>query len=782
MSASGMELTPKTIGSPIKRREDPVLITGGATYVDDIVLPDLHYMALVRSPYAHAHIREIDISRARALPGVVAVLTHDDVKHLGPLPVASRPEGMPASTRHALTGDKVRHVGEPVAAVVATSRYGARDAALAARVEYEPLPPIVDVEEAVRTGAPLVHDELGTNVGTTLLTREGDIEAAFRAAHRVVRAHLVNQRVMALPMETRGSVALWDAGRRHMTLWTSTQFPHVLRNRLAPLFGLTESQLRVVAPEVGGGFGVKAEIHPDDVLVLFAAQALRKPVKYVEDRAENFVQTGHGRGQVDVVEAAVKNDGTLLGLRLTIYGDLGAYSSFAGAVVPTLTRDMATGPYKVRNLAVDTKLVYTNKTPTSTYRGAGRPEATYLLERTMDIIAYDLGLDPVEVRRRNLLDPDQFPYTSPTDSHYDTGNYQAALDRALEVIDYDGFRAEQAYLREQGRYVGLGLSTYVEACGPGPSVDMEDLGGGWESATVRVERSGRVTLLTGASPHGQGAATAYAQIVADSIGVSVQDVEVIHGDTDRVQEGMGTFGSRNIAVGGSAVVHASGRIRDKALHIAAAMLEVSPDDMVFQDGRYRVRGVPDRSASLAEIAARAYYPVGLPPELEPGLEAQFFFEPTSMTFPFGTHVAIVEVESDTGKVTLQRIVAVDDCGNVVNPLLRDGQIHGGIAQAAAQALFEEVVYDETGQLLTGTLMDYAAPKADDLPSFELYATITPTPNNPLGAKGVGEAGSIGSTPAIVNAVLDALRPFGVRHLDMPLKPEKVWRAMQEAAR
>jgi carbon-monoxide dehydrogenase large subunit len=782
MTASDMDLTPRTIGSPVKRREDPLLITGGATYVDDIRLPDLHYLALVRSPYAHARVLAIDTHRAQALPGVVALWTHEDVKHLGPLPVASRPEGMPASTRHALAGDKVRHVGEPVAAVVATTRYGARDAALAVHVEFEPLPPIVDVEEAAQPGAPLVHEELGTNLGTTIPTRAGDVDAAFRAADRVVRARLVNQRQMALPMETRGSVALWEAGRRHLTLWTSTQIPHVLRNRLAPLFGLTESQFRVVAPEVGGGFGVKAEIHPDDVLVLFAARAIGKPVKYIEDRSENFVQTGHGRGQVDLVEAAVKNDGTLLGLRITIYGDLGAYSSFAGAVVPTLTADMSPGPYKVRNLVVDANLVFTNKTPTSTYRGAGRPEATYLLERTMDLIAHDLGLDPVDVRRRNLLEPDQFPYTSPTDSHYDTGNYQAALDLALQEVGYDTFRAEQARLRAQGRYVGLGISTYVEACGPGPSVDMKDLGGGWESATVRVERSGRVTLLTGASPHGQGAATAYAQIVSDGIGVSVEDVDVVHGDTERVQEGLGTFGSRNIAVGGSAVVHAATKVREKALRIAATMLEVSPEDMVFRDSRYSVRGVPGRSVSLAEIAARAYFPVGLPPEIEPGLEGQFFFEPTSMTFPFGTHVAMVEVDPETGKVTLQRIVAVDDCGNVVNPLLRNGQIHGGIAQAAAQALQEEVVYDEHGQLLTGTLMDYAALKADDVPSFELHETVTPTPNNPLGAKGVGEAGSIGSTPAIVNAVLDALRPFGVRHLDMPLKPEKVWRAIQDARR
>ena len=767
---------PKLIGTPVRRREDPRLITGGATYVDDVKLVGVHYMALVRSPHAHARIRSVNTSAAKGMPGVIAVWTHNDIKHLGPLPVAGQIPGMQLSEHYPLAGDKVRHVGDPVAAVVATDPYAARDAAMAVQADYEPLPATVDLEEAVKPGAPILHEQFTTNVAYVFPLNVGDLDGAFAGADRVVSGRFYNQRLIPLAMEPRGSVALWEPGPQHLTLWASTQGPHIIRSFFAKIFDLPENQVRVIAPEVGGGFGSKLDIYPDEVLTAFAAKTLGVPVKFTEERSENFRQTIHGRDQVEYVEAAVKNDGTVVGLKLRLFGDLGAYAQLVGPAIPTLTVIMAVGPYKIQNLSVELITGYTNKTPTDAYRGAGRPEATYILERTMDLIAHDLGLDPVEVRRKNLLDPGQFPYSTPTGLVYDSGNYQLALDKAVEVIDYPNFRAEQARLRQQGRYVGLGLATYVEICGIGPSSMLP--WGGWESATVRVEPSGKVTVLTGSSPHGQGIETAFAQIVADGLGVPIEDIQVVHGDTDKVQYGLGTYGSRSMAVGGAALSHALVKVRDKAALIAASMLEANPDDVALENGRFGVRGSPDKSLSIVEIAEKAYRPVGLPPEIEPGLEGQFFYEPTNCTYPFGAHFAVVEVDAATGKVTLQRFVAVDDCGEIINPMLVHGQIHGGIAQGAAQALLEEVIYDENGQLLTGSLMDYAAPRADDLPSFELYQTVTPTPVNPLGAKGVGEAGTIGSTPAIANAVIDALAPFGVRHLDMPYKSEKVWRAMQ----
>ncbi len=773
---------PKFIGARIQRREDPRLITGSGRYVDDIRLLDMHYLALVRSPHGHARIRAIDTSEVATMPGVVAVWTHQDVKHLGPLPVVGVLPGMQKPARYPLARDKVRHVGDPVVAIVATDRYSARDAALAVRVDYEALPAVMDVEQAEKPGATLIHEDLGSNVAAAVTRTLGEPDRAFAAADRIVQVRIMNQRVMPFPLEPRGSVASWDAPKTHLTLWNSTQVPHVLRAHLAPVFGLKESQLRVVAPDVGGGFGAKADINPDDVLTAYAAGAIGKPVKFIEERSENFLAAGQGRGQTDYVEAAVKADGTLLGLRIKILADVGGYLPFLSGIVPLSTVALAAGVYRVQHIEIELHLVYTNKAPTSAYRGAGRPEATFMLERTMDVVASELGLDPVEVRRKNLIEPHRFPYTTPTGATYDSGDYQAALNKALEVLDYDAFRAEQAKARTQGRHLGLGFSIYTEACGSGPSARLGIFGGGWESATVRVERSGRVTVLTGTSPHGQGIETAFAQMVADGLGVAPEEVEVVHGDTDRVQEGMGTFGSRSIAVGGSALHQAIVKVREKAQRIAAVMLEANPVDLVFDEGRYLVRGTPGKALTLAEIARKAYVPVGLPRDIEPGLEAGSYFEPLNQTFPFGVHCAVVEVDADTGKVALRRYLAVDDCGTVINPMLRDGQILGGIVQGAGQALLEEVLYDENGQLLSGSLMDYAAPRADDFPAFELHQTVTPTPINPLGAKGVGEAGTIGSTPAVANAVLDALHPFGVRHLDMPMAPEKVWRAIQGSGR
>lgn len=763
--------TPNMVGQPIRRREDPRLITGGATYTDDVQLVGMHYMEVVRSPYAHARIVSIDATAALALPGVVAVYTAADVKHLGPMPTTD-------PVHYALAEGEVKHVGDPVAAVVATTRYGARDAALAVQIDYEALPAAVDVEQAMAPDAPRVHAGRDSNVNSRFPIETGDVAGAFAQADRVVSLRLVNQRVFPMMLEPRATVAQWEPGPQKLTMWVSTQIPHIVRRYMCDFFGLPDYQVRVIAPEVGGGFGAKLNVYPDEVVVAFAARKLGVPVKYVEDRTANFLQTIHGRDQVDYIEAAVKNDGTLLGLRVKVIGDLGAYLGINAGGIHNLTALMMPGSYNVQNYSVEVASVFTNKTPTDAYRGAGRPEAIYNMERLMDAIAFDLGLDPTDVRSRNYIGPDQFPYNSPSHLVYDSGRYQEAMTMAKQAIGYEALRAEQAQKRAEGKLMGIGVTSYVELCGAAPSALIP--WGGWESATVHVEISGRVTVLTGISPHGQGTETSFAQIVADELGVAVDDVAVIHGDTDRVNQGIGTFGSRAMAVGGSALVRASAKAREKAQTIAAAMLEADPGDITFENGRYQVKGAPARSLTLKDIAAKAYYPVGLPPEIEPGLAGQAYFEPVNFTFPFGTHCAVVEIDPDTGKVTLQRFVAVDDAGKIINPLLLEGQIHGGIAQGVAQALFEEVVYDAGGNLVTGNLMDYAVPKADDLPSFELHSMVTPSPNNPLGVKGVGESGTIGSTPAVVSAVLDALKPLGIRHLDMPMKAEKVWRAIQEA--
>ncbi|MSQ10602.1 MAG: xanthine dehydrogenase family protein molybdopterin-binding subunit, partial [Dehalococcoidia bacterium] len=709
-------MTPNMVGQPIKRREDPRLITGGATYTDDVRLINMLYLEIVRSPYAHARIVSVDATAAKALPGVVAVYTAADVKHLGPLPSVD-------PVHYVLADGEVKHVGDPVVAVVATSRGAARDAAMAIQIDYEALPAAVDVEKALEPNSPKVHAERENNVNSRFPIVTGDVDGAFAQADRVVTLRLVNQRVFPMMLEPRATVAMWEPGPQKLTMWVSTQIPHIMRRYMCDFFGLPDSQVRVIAPEVGGGFGAKLNVYPDEVLTAYAARKLGKPVKYVEDRTANFLQTTHGRDQIDYIEGAVKNDGTLLGLRVKAIGDLGAYLGINAGGIHNLTGLMMPGSYKVQNYSVEVISVFTNKTPTDAYRGAGRPEGIYNMERLMDAIAFDLGLDPTEVRKRNYIGPDQFPYSSPSHLVYDSGNYQAAMDMAKQALGYDALRAEQAEKRAQGKLMGIGITSYVELCGAAPSAFLP--WGGWESATVQVEISGRVTVLTGISPHGQGTETSFAQIVADELGVAVEDVAVVHGDTDRVHQGIGTFGSRAMAVGGSALVRASAKVREKAQTIAAAMLEADPGDISFENGRYQVKGAPARSLTLKDIAAKAYYPVGLPADIEPGLEGQAYFEPVNFTFPFGTHCAVVDIDPDTGKVTLQRFLAVDDAGRIINPLLLEGQIHGGIAQGVAQALLEEVVYDEFGQLITGNLMDYAIPKADDLPSFELHSMVTP---------------------------------------------------------
>jgi carbon-monoxide dehydrogenase large subunit len=594
------------------------------------------------------------------------------------------------------------------------------------------------------------------------------VDAAFASAFRVVKQRMVNQRLAGVPMEGRAVIAAPDPYTGGLTVWSSVQGPHLVRGDLAKTLRLPENLVRVIAPDVGGGFGVKIVTYSEDVLLAALARKYQIPLKWVETRLEHMAATNHGRGQVAELEAAVQEDGTVTGLRMRVVADTGAYPLTPD--VPELTGKMAVGVYRIPAVDIEVACVFTNTTPVAPYRGAGRPEAAYYIERLMDIVAAEVKIDPAEVRRKNFIPPDAFPYHTPTDLIYDSGEYERALDRALEISHYAELRAEQQRRRDAGssRLLGIGIASYVEMCGFGP----------YESAVVRVEPTGTVTVFTGISPHGQGGGTTFAQIVADQLGADFDRVVVKYGDTGNTPMGMGTMGSRSLAVGGAALVRATAKVRDKARQIAAHMIEAAPEDVVLEGGRYQVKGVPDRSLTLAQIADRAYSDK-LPDEIDPGLEASDFFKPPELIYPFGTHVAVVEVERETGIVHLRDYFSVDDCGPRISPTLVEGQVHGGLAQGIAQALLEEVVYDENGQLLTGSLMDYALPRADNLPSFTLDKTVTPTPLNPLGAKGIGEAATIGSTPAVANAVIDALAPFGVRHLDIPLRPERVWRALQQ---
>lgn len=762
------------LGARVKRREDPRLITGTATYVDDLQLPGLLHVVLVRSPHAHAKITAIETERARAAPGVVAVWTGEDVRaRCGPLPVGSRLKDMKVPKRYPLVIDGVvRHVGDPVAAVVATELPLARDASELVEVAYDPLPAVTDIETALTPQAPVIHPELGTNI-CFRLTFGANVDDAFTHADRTLSLRVVHQRLVPSPMETRGVVAQFRGGE--LTIWTSTQIPHVVKTTVAETVRVPEHQVRVVAPEVGGGFGCKLDVYAEEALLASLAVALGRPVKWIETRQESFLATVHGRGQVSYVDVAAKADGTITGLRARVLADMGAYSQLLTPSVPTNTGLMASGCYRIPHVFAEVIGVFTTQTPTDAYRGAGRPEATFSIERVADAVARALKLDPADVRRRNFIPPEAFPHKTATGATYDSGNYAQALDKALKIVGYPALREEQRRLRGQGRLLGIGLSSYVEITGLGAATALP--GGNWESATVRVEPTGKVTVLTGSSPHGQGEETTFAQIVSDRLGVTVDDVVVIHGDTRAVPHGVGTFGSRNTAVGGSAVYLASTRIREKAIAIAAHLLEASPGDVVADGAQFRVRGSPQRTVSFPDVARAAYKGAKLPPRTDPGLEATHFFAPPDRVFPFGTHVCVVEVDRDTGEVAIRRYVAVDDCGNILNPLLVAGQVHGGIAQGLAQALYEEAIYDQEGQLLTAGFLDYAVPRAVHVPTMELDHTVTPSPHNPLGAKGVGEAGTIGSIPAVVNAVLDALAPLGVETLDMPLTPRKVWEAI-----
>ena len=766
---------PKFIGSPIKRRDDPRLIQGRARYVDDFQLPGTLHLAFVRSPYGHASIRKIDASRARGAPGVAAVYTAADLAgKVGPVPVAGLVPDAKVPVQPVLAERRALFAGEPVAAVVADTRYRARDTADLIEVDYQALDAVVDMEKALAPGAPKVHEAFPDNVAFRWGISGGDAAAGLKAADLVVKQKMVNARVAPLALEPRGVLAHYLPGEDKMTIWSSTQVPHKLRTLLAQQIGMAENRIRVIAPEVGGGFGSKLNVYREEALAAHLSRALGRPVKWIESRSENFLATIHGRGQVGEVEMGLKRDGTVTALRYSVLADCGAYYQLLTVAIFTLTGLMLPGPYKIPNIEMQVTGVFTNKMATDAYRGAGRPEATYILERMMDLAAAELGMDPAEIRRKNFPAKSEFPFKTSAGLLYDSGDYASALDKALQKADYAGMRRRQEAARKEGKCLGVGLSTYVEICGMGPSAAMG--GQGWESARVRVEPTGKVTVFSGASPHGQGQETSFAQIAAEGLGVAVEDVEVIHGDTDVVPYGVGTFGSRGTVVGGSAVVYARDKVRSKMARFAAMKFEADPGDIAFAGGKVFVRSAPEKSAPFAEVAKLAYDAIKLPPGTEPGLEETHFFEPGNFTFPFGAHVVLAEVDPETGEVRILRYVAVDDVGNMINPLLVHGQIHGGIAQGVGQALEEEMIYGEGGQPLNASLMHYALPKANRLPRFELDHTVTTTDVNPLGAKGVGEAGTIGSTPAVVNAVLDALAPFGVRHVDMPLRPERIWRA------
>jgi len=782
----------RLVGSPVRRVEDPRLITGAAKYIDDLRLPGTAHVVILRSPYAHARVGSIETSRAAASPGVVGVFTGRDFEHLNPLPCAWQASGTEnhVVTPRALEVDRVTFTGAGIAAVVAETRAAAEDALELIEVDWQPLDAVVDAEQATQRGAPQLHDSAPGNI--VMDWECGDAAAADRAlaeADVVVEQRLVNQRLIPTPMEPRGAAADYDEGTSSYTVWMSSQCPHVMRLLMtAFVFGIPETKMRCISPTVGGAFGTKIFLYPEYVLVAALAEKLRRPVKWIESRRENYTATTHGRDHITYLQVGAKRDGTITALKAKTYANLGGVlSTIAPGIPTTLYGRMLSGAYRIPAIHCQTIGIYTNTGMVDAYRGAGRPEATYAVERAVDLVARELELDPVEVRRRNFIQPDEFPYDPGilAGLSYDSGDYEHALDRALELVDYDGFRAEQAEARRNGRYIGIGFSTYVEICGVAPSAWIGATGQGWgaglwESANVRVHLTGKVVVTTGSKAFGQGHETTIAQVVADELGIPIEDVTVEHGDTLGTPFGYGTYGSRSAAVGTVAVYNALQRIKAKSRRLAAHMLEADVEDVKYEDGRAFVVGSPDTGKTIQEIAAAAAVAYDLPEGEEPFLDDTSYYDPPNCTFPFGTHVAVVEVDVETGEVTLTRYVAVDDVGRVINPMIVEGQLQGGIAQGVAQALWEGSAYDEDGQLQTSSMTEYPVPKAEFFPAFELDRTETLTDVNPLGVKGAGEAGTIAATPAVVNAVVDALSPFGIDHIDMPLSPERVWRAIEQA--
>ncbi len=768
------------VGKARLRKEDGKLITGQTNWTDNIRLPGMLHMAFVRSPFAHAKITGVDLSAALAQPGVIAAFAGADLAdEQGSLPCAwpVTPDIL-IPPHPPLAVDEVRYVGEAVAVVVARDRYAAADAVGHVDVDYEPLPPVLDIRTALDEGAPKVHE--AGNKSYEWVFANGDTDAAFRDAPVVVERKYRQQRLIPCAMEPRSVVAQWVGDQ--VTLWSATQIPHVLRFALSAFFGIPEQDIRVIAPDVGGGFGSKLQVTAEEVLAVLVGRRVGKPVKWTESRSEGNMTVHHGRDQWQTIRIAADSDGRIRGLEVDLLADMGAYLMLVTPGVPLLGAFMFPAIYKMDAYSFKCTGVFSTKMPTDAYRGAGRPEATYAIERIMDELAVELGVDPLELRERNWIKHEEFPFTTICGLTYDSGNYEAATAEAKEIFDYDGLRREQAERVARGDKVrlGVGISTFTEMCGLAPSRVLGSLSygaGGWEHAAIRMLPTGKVEVVTGSSAHGQGHETAWSQIVADELGVPFEDIRVLHGDTQVSPKGMDTYGSRSLAVGGIALVHACDKVVAKAKIIAAAMLEASADDLEFAAGKFSVRGDPDASKSIQEIALATFAAHALPDGVEPSLDSEATYDPDNFSFPHGTHLCATEVDTETGFVKIRSYVAVDDVGVVVNPLIVEGQVHGGLAQGIAQALYEEGVYDDDGNLVTVTLADYLVPAAPDLPSFQTSRTESPAGNR-LGVKGVGEAGTIASTPAVVNAIIDALRPFGVNDVTMPCTPERVWRAIQ----
>ncbi|MEO0791696.1 MAG: xanthine dehydrogenase family protein molybdopterin-binding subunit [Pseudomonadota bacterium] len=779
------------IGASVKRREDFRFLKGIGRYTDDINQPGQTHCYFLRSPLAHATIRAIDTATAADMPGVVGIFTGDDFAEVGGIPCGWQVtdkfgEPMKEPKHPILAHGKVRHVGDPVVAVVAETLEQAKNAAEAVVIDFDELPAVVSMTNA-ETNATSVHEEAPNNLCFEWeLGDQAAVDAAFQSAHHITKLDLVNNRLIPNAMEPRAAIGMFDMASDEHTLITTSQNPHVIRLLMgAFVLGIPEHKLRVWAPDVGGGFGSKIYHYAEEAFVTWAAKQVGRPIKWVAERSESFVSDAHGRDHLSHVEMAFDADGNALALKVDTKANMGAYLSTFAPCIPTwLHGTLLAGQYKTPAVHCNVKAIFTNTTPVDAYRGAGRPEATFLLERVMSKAAAEMGMDQTELRRKNFIQPDQFPYQTPVAVVYDTGDYEASLNKAMELIDYQGFAARKSQSEANGMLRGIGVSSYVEACGIAPSSLVGSLGaraGLYEAATVRVNPTGSVSVMTGSHSHGQGHATTFAQVVSEKLGIPIDQIDIVHGDTNKVPFGMGTYGSRSLAVGGSAIVGALNKVIDKGRKIAAHLLEAAEGDIEFENGAYTVKGT-DKSKTFGEIALTAYVPHQYPIEtIEPGLEETAFYDPKNFTYPAGTYICEVEVDPATGQLHIDRFIAADDFGNIVNPMIVEGQVHGGLAQGIGQALLEVAEYDENGQLKTGSYMDYCMPRADDVPSFEVATTCTPCTHNPLGAKGCGEAGAIGSPPAIINAVCDALSAYGVEHIDMPATPEKVWRAIQSGS-
>jgi len=773
------------MGESVPRTEDERFLTGRGAYVANMLPEGTVFAKFVRSTYAHARILHIDTARAAALPGVLGVFTAADLKgEIGSIFTAwlipnSNLKTPPYS---ALAKDVVRYAGEAVAVVVAEDPYVAEDARELVEVTYDPLPVVVDGEAAMKAGGPPLHAEAPNNIAFHWVNAGiGDVDAVFKEADVLMSQRFVSQRLQPSAMEPRAAIAQYEPGTKGLTLHVTSQNPHVHRLVLSLVLGVPEQRLRVVAPDVGGGFGSKIPVYPWEAVVCWLAMRLGRPVKWVEDRTENFLATTHGRDQVQYVDLAAKKDGTILGIKVKVVANMGAYLSTAAPGIPTILFGfMPGGCYAIKAGKVEVTGVFTNTTPVDAYRGAGRPEALFIIERMVDILARKLGMDPAELRRKNLIPADKFPYQTALGLVYDSGNYERAMRKALDIVGYEKLRQEQGQARKEERLMGIGLSTYVEVCGLAPSAVSTGTGfqgGLWGSSTVRLSPTGKATVYTGAHPHGQGEETTFAQIVATELGLPLADIDVVHGDTKATPMGMGTYGSRATAVEGGSIALSARKVREKARKIAGHLLEVSEDDLEFVDGKFTVKGVPTKGKTIQEIAWAAYMAGSMPKGVEPILEASTFYDPENFVFPFGTHICVVDVDKETGQVSIRRYVAVDDCGVQINPMIVEGQVHGGVLQGLAQAMLEQAVYDEHGNLLTSNFLEYLVPSSLEAPRIETDSTVTPSPHNPIGVKGVGETGAIASSQAFVNAVCDALAPYGVVHIDMPITPEKVWKAI-----